>query len=458
MTLATDPRGTIEFSDNALPVVEAGEYTVTASQTVAEAKSGSTFASYPDSQRIRVDAPRFVLGSGDLYSMYPPPNHQDRFDQTLPHVVLGRPTIPWERKVDPTDPTVPWLALLVFDDRPVATTRSLNEVLQPESGVCGPKVTPESWEKDATCVAIDVDAVLFAAIAPKRADLPLLAHVRIVDTEHKEIAGVVDGCFSVVVANRFPAPNGTTTVHLVSLEGMVDALPGGPGIGTATTVRLVSLASWTFVSIAVGRGFARIVGDMGANASLLALPTEMQPSGDAPPAPMVRAAFGRGYTMLAHSLRSGDTTASWYRGPLAAVPTKREFLTPYHSAAQATVYDSETGLFDESYAAAWQIGRLLALADGRFPTDLLAWRAAGHELVDLVNERLNLFAKYRHVLDLPSDPSALAGPDLPHLAALGAVADALVALAGGQMAVSDPAADRPKVPRPQRRRGAKARP
>ena len=44
--------------------------------------------------------------------------------------------------------------------------------------------------------------------------------------------------------------------------------------------------------------------------------------------------------------------------------------------------DAETGLMDQSYAAAWQLGRLLALSSASFANALSAWSA------DLTRRRL----------------------------------------------------------------------
>jgi hypothetical protein len=38
------------------------------------------------------------------------------------------------------------------------------------------------------------------------------------------------------------------------------------------------------------------------------------------------------------------------------------------------IYDVKTGLFDVSYAVAWQIGRLLALSDTGFAVGLMKWK------------------------------------------------------------------------------------
>ena len=56
--------------------------------------------------------------------------------------------------------------------------------------------------------------------------------------------------------------------------------------------------------------------------------------------------------------------------------------------SEAMVYDPTTGLFEQSYAVAFQTGRSLALASKPFATNLLQWRREAHTLIDLVQEYL----------------------------------------------------------------------
>src|SRR6185369_2806607 len=85
----------------------------------------------------------------------------------------------------------------------------------------------------------------------------------------------------------------------------------------------------------------------------------------------------------------GEFTFAWYRGPLAPVlPKPFADNPPLATSAQATIYDPQWGTFDQSLAVAWQTGRLLALSDKTFSTTLLAWRREGHQMVNLLAERL----------------------------------------------------------------------
>jgi hypothetical protein len=112
--------------------------------------------------------------------------------------------------------------------------------------------------------------------------------------------------------------------------------------------------------------------------------------------------------------RSGEQTVSWYRGPLAPGPVTRLFSqVPYANADQAVIYDKATGLFDQSYAVAWQIGRFLALADAAFSAALTNWRHQGQQLLAMLDQRQTLFHSYYPTVDLPDDVKTLVNTRLP---------------------------------------------
>jgi 5-methyltetrahydropteroyltriglutamate--homocysteine methyltransferase len=62
--------------------------------------------------------------SEEVFMTSPSPGQIGRFYDTLPHIVFDRCTLPWERTIDGTDPTVPpktdppvpWLALILLTD------------------------------------------------------------------------------------------------------------------------------------------------------------------------------------------------------------------------------------------------------------------------------------------------------------------------------------------------------
>jgi hypothetical protein len=78
---------------------------------------------------------------------------------------------------------------------------------------------------------------------------------------------------------------------------------------------------------------------------------------------------------LNHSTRLGEKTVSWYRGPLVPLYLSRETKYRFLPAADAALrYSPLDGMMDVTYAAAFQLGRLLALQDRHFATALHAHR------------------------------------------------------------------------------------
>ncbi|HEX5354826.1 MAG TPA: hypothetical protein VFW93_01315 [Aquabacterium sp.] len=78
--------------------------------------------------------------------------------------------------------------------------------------------------------------------------------------------------------------------------------------------------------------------------------------------------------------RAGTQEEALYRGPLVSFPLTRDPAGPYHSADQARRVSPETGVEDISYAAAFEVGRLLASADGRLAQELMRWRRTSYRL------------------------------------------------------------------------------
>jgi hypothetical protein len=147
---------------------------------------------------------------------------------------------------------------------------------------------------------------------------------------------------------------------------------GYTAVATAVThpppierIRLLTLARWRFTCQAGGdfEGLMRALPAKGGVAMLGAKgPTVLE----------------TGHVPLRHATRAGEETTSWYRGPLVPTVIARETGGPYHSADQARRVDVQTGMENVGYAAAFEIGRLLALSDPTFDVELLRWRRRGY--------------------------------------------------------------------------------
>ncbi|KAA3640103.1 MAG: hypothetical protein DWQ02_02590 [Bacteroidetes bacterium] len=395
------------FIRDCLPQLMAGEYTVTSSMTV----SGADKPIRPSEKSFHVDGPRFSLLPSDIYNIYPPKGLTGPLDTTLPHIVFKRRTLPWERTIDGGDhhsgsvKNAPWMALLLLNEDEIAEndvkvkSRLIAEILKPgenEEGksITGPEIgittgTPKlaPWEKEGgeaaeiKCNSIDIQSSLFKTIAPTPEDLPYLAHVRKVEVDkNKEQAdNDDDGYFSVIIGNRLPSRNEDknvlNTVFLVSLEGFHRYLKNPNDLKT-DLVRLVVLHSWNF-NVAKGKNFRELCENLKSRTSPLKMSYDEKEV-----SPELKRIYDYGYTALPHQLRTGGKTLSWYRGPLNPnfLPTEPKTRT-FASADNALRFDRENGMVDVSYAAAWQLGRLLALEDQEFYSKIQQWKTANKQQV-----------------------------------------------------------------------------
>lgn len=490
------PPDTIRFYDGYLPPLEAGDYTITARQQV-----DSTDARHPLTrtfeltQPFSVAAPRFALDPVQVQSVFPPANASGPFTQNLPHVVLMERALPWERELapkltpPPTNPNVkayPWMALLLltldeitppagFDpasslsNPTLAGTYPVAKLLHPdEAGTLGPQLQPRKTD-EPTCQAIDLATDVFTRVTPRLADLPYLAHARQVNVADKTTSlALTSGWFSVVIGNRFPtaAGRGTRNVaHLVSLEGFAPWLVDQPQWPAGITrVRLASLASWVFTAQAQGGNFRELMLNLtagqakGGDGLRLRLPFTAQQADPASPQGLAQKALGQGFAALQYETRVGDETFGWYHGPFVPHPLPElAAATGWASSAAATIYDPASGTFDLSYAAGWELGRLLGLSDRAYSTSQLRARLAVRTMLNLVRERSRWDAGERLLAasaaragddgegaDVGADGGPLAELLEPHHVSRG-----VMSWLGGQAAPHLPRAGRLAVPAPE---------
>lgn len=397
-----------------LPAMVAGKYTTVVHQQVIKDKS--SLQDLNKTFDFGVDAARFTLNPNDIYSVYPPANQSGNYSESLPHLVFTRRTLPWERTLDgklpvfqrestpenkrnPQDsPPVPWMALLLFDEDEMKnlpiTKNTIAAVIQPNlaDGIVRPEIFEAKstdkgtlklmeWEKTTDgCFTIDLTKEQFENYIPSQKSLSLLAHAKEVRIDNKDKDGITDinadgaGVFAVIVGNRLPAKGKQHTAILVSLEGYTDYLKDADpkkNIPDDHKVRLVVLASWNFIDSGKA-SFSQLVDGLELKSIKIQRGVE---------APELTTYFDSGYVPLEHLTRTGANTISWYHGPLVPklFPTTSKGIS-FSSADAALRYDKTTGFFDISFAAAWQLGRILALQNQEFSKAILNWRLAQNQL------------------------------------------------------------------------------
>jgi hypothetical protein len=355
----------ITFHDNYKAPLTAGSYRLVLQQSVT--LDGEDPRHYYRDQRVDVLAPRYSIEGDDIQAYFPPAGGTGDYGNTLAHLVFGSRNLPWERTLA-REKNEPWLALLVLAEKEIEEgnvqfKRGTIADLQPDNvgAVLLPKFE-RTEDENTPAGLLDLNLDLFLKLCPTRTELPLLAHIRCVDVDDKvPLEMVAAGEFSVLVANRF-APPGANTVYLISLEGWNYLLDAPGAAQPATRVRLITLANWSFVNDPAGHDtFSGLMQRLKNNSSEFG-PNVAVSSGS----PYVDQALKRGYVPLDYKPLESTAAFAWYRGPLA--PLKREpvTLSVFEDADAAMIVDPERGVMDVSYAAAWELGRLLALSSPAF--------------------------------------------------------------------------------------------
>lgn len=385
----------IRLTDLCAPALKEGHYEV---EAAVDADVGEKIH-FTEKKEIVVSSRRFRLLPDEIYSVYPPADGSGEYGGCIPHVVLNRDTIPWEREMfrDTEGKSCPWMMLLLLAEGEDCRRQEMTiaEALKGRENPLiymgkDPDVPEEGMEKNTDhCVVADLSAELAASVLPEREEVELLAHGRLVSLEDKVTdTSVKSGWFSCLAANRY-VNEGAQKIRryqacLVSLKGFEELLEAegvekkrrclsGAGI-----VRFFVLYEWGFTSTASPYSFSGII--RGLRVGTLGGPVK-----ESVRAQELRDLLERGYYPLNHRLRDGSRTVSWYRGPLVPQYEKREPFHYHVFSDQISRYDPDMGMMDMGYACAWQLGRMLAFQNQSYCRILIQWRfqnyrrAAGQE-------------------------------------------------------------------------------
>ncbi|WP_217591180.1 hypothetical protein [Burkholderia sp. GbtcB21] len=257
-----DPKvGEMLLHDYILPPLYDGQYRLDVSTGVTVGGGDK-----PLDHRIayfNVEGPRFTLAAPEVSGMFPPKNGHGPFDEAIPHVALGRRTLPWERpfsaaraSVDGTPVNaggtpIPWMALLIFEDGEctIETKQKIGDKLP--TAVVDRLGVPRDLLVDTVTAPRD----LVADLMPAYEELALLTHVRQVNVDDRELAaGDSDGFFAVVMGNRLPQRGRKYRCCLVSIEERTDIvpeLPPAPDLGFHI-VDTLAMADTVLVDYPVG--------------------------------------------------------------------------------------------------------------------------------------------------------------------------------------------------------------
>ena len=252
---------TLTFLDSHTPDLPPGDYTIRVEQHVEGTTADKEkFADDFLAERyFSVMGPRFTLAPQEIQEVFPPPGSLGEYDNVLPHVILNRSTLPWERSAADADhrpdhSPVPWLALLLFEEQEMLlledekkqASRSVKlGDLKNKSAYFKTLSLEKGDHPDDQVSVIDVPRKLLEQLIPTKNDLEYLAHVRRNNGKQEEVA--------VLIGNRLPARGMSNIVHLVSLERRYR--DGKFQFQGDDSVLLVSLKSWRFSCISAKQTF-----------------------------------------------------------------------------------------------------------------------------------------------------------------------------------------------------------
>jgi hypothetical protein len=374
-----DPNDRVRFVDSHRPALDAGRYKVKVTQRLQV--DGKEELKATRALEFIVAGPRFVLAPGEVASMFPPSGATGAFGTVLPHVLLRRASLPWERSAvaDKKVGEPPWLALLVLaEDEFSATTVAASTLLAGAATVAGAPqfellTAVPGDDPTQQVTVIDLDAALAKKLLPQGGDLAMLTGVReINDAEGRAL----------VVASRLPVEDKRNIVHLVSIEHRYRLVmqPNGQSVLDAVLpasgrVRFVSLAQWSFRCESGARGdLGALLTQLKIGSVRLAAPTQnLSP---------VTGPVEAGAVPIEHRLADGRRSAAWYHGPLIERTSGAKLKLPARRAEDLLLFEKASGMTDVSYAAAWTLGRLLALSDPTVGVPLHKWkRQAAHAAI-----------------------------------------------------------------------------
>ncbi len=435
---STDDPGVIRFIPRHRPTLAAGTYKISLSQEVTIRGTKQPELTSKD-RYLAVRGERFDLRDEWIQSVFPPEGGKGDYEDMLPHIVLTRGTLPWERTVNRNgtgdEGRVPWLALLVLDAGQADMVRS-ETIRLDQLGQIGKKGLWDNLEagesEEDGCRVIGLPKTLLDGLVPEESDLKYLTHIRRVNHARKAEYNPEDAeqNYAVVAGNRLLEGGIAYTAFLVSLEGYYDdrraewyaedkngltwlvclkswgfrvkgyyqltaevlSALEGLNVPKAVLAKLDPLADQKYDSrqkffndlksvLSAGEQtqWQDVVAEQARHGEnfrrlLLNLDTGALRGPESNYAP-AETYFKAGYTLFPHGLRQGDRTLSLYRGPfLPRAGEKQSLNLPAAYADQLLRYDGDTGLFDVSYAAAWQLGRLLSLQNKSFATALASWK------------------------------------------------------------------------------------
>ncbi|MDQ0896367.1 MULTISPECIES: hypothetical protein [unclassified Paenibacillus] len=371
---------TVSIHDSMSPSLKGGDYTIHVNQEVmwdGRMEDGHEEPKIMEAvQKFTVDAPRFVLDPKHLGAQHP--LQEGQFEDTIPHLILTNQSLPWSRWIE-GDAELPWMALLLLREdewvgngKPVTMTVADCFHAHPTTVEVPCNIPPEATRGNLSkCRSIDIPTDILRKVLLKENEAAWLANVRASVPYPEQSA-------SIILSNRIPkVKDGLQQrfhVYFVSLEGHEERLKGT--FPDKPLVRFIVLDDWSFTCSPSGeKSFRAIVKnlwqDMRSNGPWL---RHKSPEISNPPA-VVEQRISDGFSPLSYHTISGESTMAWIRGAgMPVAEAKPRNVPNIWNAFQLLQYDQKYGVFDASWAVAYQFGKAAALANRKFAEQLCILR------------------------------------------------------------------------------------
>lgn len=354
------------LADYYLPLLEAGDYTVNFKQTI-----NSPDESYSVTKKFRVGLNTKILQDEAVFNVHPAPNELGDFSKELPYIVFNDPSYPWIKSIsndEENNQPIPWLALIIVSEDEIVEEKDVKHTQLKDESEKDKNVFFKYEENDfSPCHATDnihlitISKKTFKSIMPEKDERRWLVHGKQVELSYTEdVIAKKNGYFSVAIANRFPPPskdpnkNIKNSVHLVAayLYDNNDILKKNNEDATKF-VKMISLYHWNIYSEYVDpnkttkpdKSFSTLTQNIAAGT------------------------VNEEHALREHFFRNGTKTYSWYYSPIRSLNYKRVSSNEVtlngedrHTADGRLIYNTNYGIFDISYSAAFNLGRLVTLS------------------------------------------------------------------------------------------------
>ncbi len=150
------------------------------------------------------------------------------------------------------------------------------------------------------------------------------------------------------------------------------------------TIRFVTLKNWQFSCADDKETFEGLLENLNASPSTLRLPVNSNANAEK--------YLSQGLIPLNYTQKQGNNSISWYHSPFITGENNHQLSLPIHSSDELLLTNPYNSLVDVSYAAAWELGRLLTLKSTKISIALYNWKS---------NHRQQLASQEDTILHLP---------------------------------------------------------